>query len=92
MKGVAVANSYAPKSVLPVPRQVDWIRPEELVCRQAQLLSVIGPEALVIGAGFCEVPNGNDYVVVVGNSPQTIVEEPVRIFAKREAVSRIVVP
>lgn len=77
--------------VCPMPRQVDRGRPNRLIARQEQSLTLHLRERLLIRAGFGERLFSDHNSILVVDRPQSGVELPMRVLAQRDAVARIVV-
>src|SRR5258708_4812803 len=80
------AGSTAQKGILPVPGEERRTRPQCLIRRQQDRLTVIRLQCLLIRTLLAESSRRHDHLAVVRQRPQTIVEQPVRILAQRQAV------
>src|SRR5260370_42382836 len=72
-----------------MPRDVNRVRPERRLIGKQDLLSVVLAQQFLLGAGFREFAFRDDYLVVVGERPEAVVEEPVGIL-EGDAVAWVV--
>jgi hypothetical protein len=84
-------HSAAEEFVVAVPFEVLLCRPVGGVCREGDFPVFHACEQVGGFAGFGEMPFGDEDGVVVTDGPQAVVEQPVGVFGKGDAVVLVVI-
>lgn len=84
-------SGKSPELLGPMPSKMSFGWPNRFIFRQEQLLALHGRKGRLAGAGLgIRIGRNNDSVIVV-NSPQPNIEQPMSILATSDTICRIVI-